>query len=58
LEREFPQLLNWEKEPHDAVIIPDSFIYGIAHKVLSISNLLQKKMIPKFHDSLLQNNYF
>jgi hypothetical protein len=37
LEREFPQLLNCQKEPHEAFLIPDSFIYGgIAAKVFFI----------------------
>ena len=54
LEREFPQVLNWDKEPHDAFIIPDSFIYGIAHKVFSIQifftkdNFFQSPRYPSF----------
>jgi hypothetical protein len=34
LEREFPQLLKCQTDPHKAFLIPDSFIYGgIAAKV-------------------------
>ena len=35
LEREFPQLLKCQAEPHEAVLVPDSYIYKIAEKVLS-----------------------
>jgi hypothetical protein len=34
LEREFPQLLKCQAEPHEAVLVPDSYIYKIAEKVL------------------------
>jgi hypothetical protein len=35
LEREFPQLLKCQKEPHEAFLVPDSFSYGgIAAKVI------------------------
>ena len=40
LEREFPQLLKCQVEPHDAVLVPDSYIYKIAEKVLSRDNFL------------------
>jgi hypothetical protein len=34
LEREFPQLLKCQIEPHEAFLVPDSFVYGgIAAKV-------------------------
>jgi hypothetical protein len=34
LKREFPQFLKSNNKPHDAVLIPDSFVYGgIAAKV-------------------------
>ncbi len=37
LRREFPQFLQSTTQPHDVVIIPDSFIYeGIAAKVFII----------------------
>jgi hypothetical protein len=37
LEREFPQLLKFQTDPHEAFLIPDSFIYGgIAAKVILI----------------------
>ncbi len=35
LKREFPQLLSCQVEPHEAVLVPDSYIYKIAEKVLS-----------------------
>jgi hypothetical protein len=34
LEREFPQLLKCQAEPHEAILVPDSYIYKIAEKVL------------------------
>jgi hypothetical protein len=35
LQREFPQLLNSHEEPHEAFLVPDSFIHGgIAAKVI------------------------
>jgi hypothetical protein len=35
LKREFPQLLNCHEEPHEAFLVPDSFIHGgIAAKVI------------------------
>jgi len=35
LKREFPQLLNCHEEPHEAFLVPDSFIHGgIAAKVM------------------------
>jgi hypothetical protein len=35
LKREFPQLLNCQEEPHEAFLVPDSFIHGgIAAKVM------------------------
>jgi hypothetical protein len=34
LKREFKEVLKWRKKPHNALIIPDSFVYGgIAAKV-------------------------
>jgi hypothetical protein len=34
LKREFPQLLECQTEPHEAFLVPDSFVYrGIAAKV-------------------------
>ena len=37
LTREFPQILKSATQPHDAVFIPDSFVYGgIAAKVFRI----------------------
>jgi hypothetical protein len=40
LEREFPQLLKCQTEPHEAFLIPDSFIYGgIAAKVILPTSL-------------------
>jgi hypothetical protein len=33
LEREFPQLLNCKNKPHEAVLVPDSYIYKTAAKV-------------------------
>jgi hypothetical protein len=37
LEREFPELLNCQEEPHEAFFIPESFIYGeIAAKVILV----------------------
>ncbi len=37
LTREFPQILQSATQPHDAVFIPDSFVYGgIAAKVFRI----------------------
>ena len=35
IEREFPQLLNCDSDPHEAFLVPDSFLYGgIATKVI------------------------
>jgi hypothetical protein len=35
LRREFEEVLAWKTNPHDALFIPDSFIYGgVAAKVL------------------------
>ena len=35
LEREYPQLLKCKTVPHEAFLIPDSFVYGgIATKVI------------------------
>jgi hypothetical protein len=35
LEREFPQLLKCQTEPHEAFLVPDSYCYGgIAAKVI------------------------
>jgi hypothetical protein len=43
LEREFPQLLKYQTEAHEAFLIPDSFIYGgIAAKVILIVYLYYK----------------
>jgi len=37
LEREFPQLLKCQTDPHEAFLVPDSFVYGgIAEKVITI----------------------
>jgi len=33
IEREFPGIIEWEKNPHKGMMIPDSFMYGIAKKV-------------------------
>jgi hypothetical protein len=33
MEREFPEILEWKTNPHKSLMIPDSFIYGIAGKV-------------------------
>jgi len=33
IKREFPEILEWKTNPHKALMIPDSFIYGIAEKV-------------------------
>jgi hypothetical protein len=36
-EREFPQLIKCQTDPHEAFLVPDSFIYGgIAEKVISL----------------------
>jgi hypothetical protein len=44
LEREFPQLLECQKDPHEAFFIPDSFIYGgIAAKVILIIYLYKRR---------------
>ncbi len=41
LEREFPQLVKCQTEPHEAFLVPDSFVYGgIAAKVYLNSCLI------------------
>ncbi len=47
LEREFPQLLKYQTEAHEAFLIPDSFIYGgIAAKVHLFNNNQPRQKVP------------
>jgi hypothetical protein len=39
MKREFSEILKWKTKPHDALLIPDSFVYGgIAAKVNNLIN--------------------
>ncbi len=43
LKREFKDVLAWKTKPHDATLIPDSFLYGgIAAKVKILSRISTK----------------
>jgi hypothetical protein len=45
LEREFPQLLKCQTDPHEAFFVPDSFVYGgIAAKVIFFNYFFLKEI--------------
>jgi hypothetical protein len=46
MKREFSEILKWKTKPHDALLIPDSFVYGgIAAKVNNLLITLSLKML-------------
>ena len=47
LKREFPQILESGKEPHQVLFIPDTFLYGdIARKVIVFSFFFLLNLVP------------
>jgi hypothetical protein len=55
LKREFPQLLKCQTDPHEAFLVPDSFIYGgLAAKVPFFLEKSSETKCTKF-DLLLIN---